>query len=41
VGGDADALLGKALAFTRRIEVMEGLIRPDLSFPPVDVDPQE
>jgi hypothetical protein len=41
VGGDADALLGKALAFTRRIEVMEGLIRPDLSFPPVDVHPRD
>ncbi len=37
VGNDAEALFGRALQFTRRIEVMEGVIRPDLSFPPFEI----
>lgn len=37
VGNDAEALFGRILQFTRRIEVMEGVIRPDLSFPPFEI----
>ncbi len=37
VGNDADALFGRILQFTRRIEVMEGVIRPELSFPPFEL----
>ncbi len=35
VGDEADALFGQMLKLTRRIEVMEGMTRGDLSYPPL------
>lgn len=34
-GGGADALVGQFLQFTRKVEVMEGMTRGDLSHPPL------
>ena len=39
VGGAADALVGQFLRFTRSVEVMEGMTRGDLSYPPLTGPP--
>ncbi len=36
VGTDADALFGEMLRFTRHLNLMEGMVRGELSFPPLD-----
>lgn len=35
VGPEADALFGRILDYTRRVEVMEGMTRGELSYPPL------
>jgi len=40
VGDEADALFGQMLQFTRRVDVMEGTTRGDLSHPPLTGPPR-
>ena len=39
VGDESDAIFGQFLSVTRRVEVMEGMTRGDLSYPPLEPAP--